>query len=49
MGNDILQAAIVGVIVLGAVAYLLRKYLPRRGGKPGGCGSCSGCKGGGCH
>lgn len=50
MTADILQGAIVGLIVAAAVAYLLRKYLPRRGaGKSGACGSCGGCKGGGCH
>jgi len=50
MTTDILQGAIVGLIVAAAVAYLLRKYLPRRGaGKSGACGSCGGCKGGGCH
>lgn len=49
MSADILQGAVVGLIVAVAVAYLLRKYWPRRGGKAAGCGSCGGCKGGGCH
>lgn len=55
MGNQWVQAVIVGVIVLCAVVYLLRKYLPRRsksGDKRkscGNCGSCSGDGGGGCH
>ncbi|SCK22352.1 FeoB-associated Cys-rich membrane protein [Vogesella sp. LIG4] len=54
MSNDMLQHIIVGLIVAAAAGYLLRRYLPRRGGKgrKGGnsaCGSCGGCKGGGCH
>lgn len=55
MANQWLQGAIVGLMVLGAVAYLVRKYLPRnrktagRGGGGGGCGSCSGCSSDKCH
>jgi hypothetical protein len=49
--NEGIQGAIVGLMVIAAGLYLLRKYLPRR--KPGkavaACGSCSSCKGGSCH
>ncbi len=51
MANQWLQGAIVGLMVLGAVAYLVRKYLPRnrKTAGPGGCGSCSGCSSDKCH
>ena len=44
MANQWLQGAIVGLMVLGAVAYLVRKYLSRnrKTAGRGGCGSCSG-------
>ena len=47
-----LQGAAVGLVVLGAVAYLLRKYLPRTKGttqSKNGCGNCNSCSGGDCH
>lgn len=53
MNDQWLQGAIVGGIVLAAVAYLLRKYLPRSGKATAEktCGSCRNCSGGrgGCH
>ncbi|GHD77348.1 FeoB-associated Cys-rich membrane protein [Vogesella fluminis] len=50
-----IQMAIVGLVVVAAALYLLRKYLPRRriaGGKitqDGVCGSCKRCNSGSCH
>lgn len=51
MTSQWLQAAIVGLMVAGAVVYLVRKYLPRsrKAAGRGGCGSCGGCSGGKCH
>ncbi len=51
MANQWLQGAIVGLMVLGAAAYLVRKYLPRnrKTAGRGGCGSCSGCSSDKCH
>lgn len=46
--TDLWQGVIVGLMVTGALVYLLRKYLPRRKATKG-CGSCGGCKGSGCH
>lgn len=51
MDNQWLQGAAVGLIVLGAIAYLLRKYLPRSkktAESKNGCSSCGGCSGR-CH
>ena len=52
MAGQWIQGGMVGLMVLGAVAYLLRKYLPRSRkavAESKGCGSCSGCSDGGCH
>jgi hypothetical protein len=51
MASQWLQGAIVGLMVAGAMVYLVRKYLPRKrkAANSGGCGSCGGCSGGKCH
>ena len=52
MASHWLQGAAVGLMVAGAVVYLLRKYLPRSrktAPQSKGCGSCSSCSDGGCH
>lgn len=52
MTHPWLQGVIVGLIVVAAFAYLLRKYLPRpHKAEPEkkACGNCGGCSGGGCH
>ncbi len=52
MAHEGLQQFIVGVMVLGAAVYLVRKYWPARRTtttNKTACGSCRGCSGGGCH
>ncbi|MGV6472916.1 FeoB-associated Cys-rich membrane protein [Azotobacter vinelandii] len=51
MDGQWIQGAIVGLMVIGAVLYLLRRYLPRRhkATEAGKRGKCDGCSGGGCH
>ena len=46
--TNLWQGVIVGLMVTGALVYLLRKYLPRRKAAKG-CKACGGCKNGGCH
>lgn len=47
MDDQRLQLVIVALCGLGALAYLIRRYLPRL---RAGCRSCNNCgKGGGCH
>lgn len=48
MADQWMQGALVGLMVAGAVLYLLRRYLPRRC-KTKGRGDCGNCSGGGCH
>lgn len=50
MNAQALQGLIVGLCVLAAAGWLLRKYLPRLRGSCNSGNSCKGCgKGGGCH
>ena len=35
------QIAVVGLIVLGAAIYLVKKFFGKGGGKGSGCGKCS--------
>jgi hypothetical protein len=37
------QELIVGICVLIAAVFLLRRYLPSSQGKSGACGGCNGC------
>lgn len=39
--GDKAQIVAVGLIVLGAVIYLVRKFFGKGGGKGSGCGKCS--------
>lgn len=44
MGQDWVQGTIVGVCVLAAVVFLLRRYLFKKPvANGGGCGSCGSC------
>jgi len=49
MAGQWIQGAVVGLMVTGAVLYLLRRYLPRRRKATGGSAKCDKCSGGGCH
>ncbi|TBW07002.1 FeoB-associated Cys-rich membrane protein [Azotobacter chroococcum subsp. isscasi] len=51
MADQWIQGAVVGLMVAGAVLYLLRRYLPCRRKAAGGRGRarCDDCSGDGCH
>lgn len=51
MEGQWIQGAVVGLMIIGAVLYLLRRYLPCRHKATGARErtKCDNCSGGGCH